>query len=483
MRRFAEFDAQADEATVQRAEVARVRSLATWAYLWLVPGFCFVRQRSNFIQGWRVAAAAGASLAEGDSAGAVGLQGVPPLGSWMMLPDLTSPATQTVLPSNDALYGASHVELDLLGPVVVSVPGNPDGRYYSVAIMDAMLTNVGHIGPKWTGNGPSDHLVVPPAWTGETPEGMPVIEAPTPSICLYHRVLVGYGDGDLEHVRAWMRGVRITQLAKWGQSDTTPDDLPTAAFEHGDLGALTDPWEYFRIGFAHLKHNPPPQQGAWLHALFQAPELIQEPADEALRQAVQDGVTEAQDLMDAGLTTWPRRNGWMVPKPYLGLPGPHVLEAAAFQLFQIGSNDIAESAYFFNDTDADGQVLDGAGGALYELRFSLGELPQLEEGGYWSLTMYDAATNLLVANPIHRYATRTTRPGFVTGPDGSVTITLSAELAARHPRGQLAACPSRALPTGGARLLPGGGDPRRRVGATRRPPGPLRGRPRGPSPA
>ena len=93
MRRFAEFDAQAGAARVQRAEVARVRSLATWAYLWLVPGMCFVRQRSNFIQGWRAAAAAGASLADGDSAGAVGLQGVPPLGSWMMLPDLTTPAT------------------------------------------------------------------------------------------------------------------------------------------------------------------------------------------------------------------------------------------------------------------------------------------------------------------------------------------------------------------------------------------------------
>jgi hypothetical protein len=428
MRRFAEFDAQAGDATVQRAEVARVRSLATWAYLWLVPGFCFVRQRSNFIQGWRAAAAAGASLAEGDSAGAVGLQGVPPLGSWMMLPDLTTPATQTVLPSNDALYGASHVELDLLGPVVVSVPGNPDGRYYSVAIMDAMLTNVGHIGPKWTGNGPSDHVIVPPGWAGETPAGMPVVAAPTASICLYHRVLVDYGDGDLEHVRQWMRGVRITQLSKWGEPGTAPDDVPTAAFEHGDLGSLTDPWEYFRIGFAHLRHNPPPQQGAWLHALLHAPELTGEPPDESLRQAVLDGVADAQDLMDATLTTWPRRNGWMVPKPYLGLPGPHVLEAAAFQLFQIGSNDIAESAYFFDDTDADGQALDGSDGARYELRFARDELPELEEAGYWSLTMYDAFTNLLVANPIHRYATRTTRPGFVTGPDGSVTISLAADL-------------------------------------------------------
>jgi hypothetical protein len=51
MRRFAEWDTQTDASTVARAEVARVRSLGTWAYLWLAPGLCFVRQRSNFIQG------------------------------------------------------------------------------------------------------------------------------------------------------------------------------------------------------------------------------------------------------------------------------------------------------------------------------------------------------------------------------------------------------------------------------------------------
>ena len=160
MRPFSEFDAALPADLVQQAGADRLRSLATWAYLLLRPGMEFVRQRSNFILGWQAAAAAGAAVAEGAAAGAVGRGGVPPLASWMILPDLTSPATQTVLPSNDALYGAAHVELDRLGPLVIHVPANLDDRYFSVAVMDAHLNNVAHIGPRWTGNGATDHLLV-----------------------------------------------------------------------------------------------------------------------------------------------------------------------------------------------------------------------------------------------------------------------------------------------------------------------------------
>lgn len=72
----------------------------------LTLGSAFVRQRSNFILGWQAAVDAGGRWPRGESAGSVGSGEVPALGSWMMLPDLTSPATQTVLPMNDAWYGA-----------------------------------------------------------------------------------------------------------------------------------------------------------------------------------------------------------------------------------------------------------------------------------------------------------------------------------------------------------------------------------------
>lgn len=106
MRPFVSFDADAPAERVAEGRAARLRADSTLLWLALVPGFAFVRQRSNFILGWQAAAAAGAAVRGGEASGAVGAAGVPALGSWMMLPDLTTPATATVLPMNDALYGA-----------------------------------------------------------------------------------------------------------------------------------------------------------------------------------------------------------------------------------------------------------------------------------------------------------------------------------------------------------------------------------------
>jgi len=59
MRPFSQFDAALPADLVGQAWADRLRSLAIWAYLLLRPGMEFVRQRSNFILGWRAAAAAG----------------------------------------------------------------------------------------------------------------------------------------------------------------------------------------------------------------------------------------------------------------------------------------------------------------------------------------------------------------------------------------------------------------------------------------
>ena len=133
----------------------------------------------------------------------------------------------------------------------------------------------------------------------------------------------------------------------------------------------------------------------------------------------------AQAAVDAALTTWPTHDGWRLPQPWVGLPTAHVVENAGLQLFQVGSNDLGEAAYFFGDHDDEGRLLDGSDGAVYRLRFSVDELPPVGADGFWSLTMY-GLDNLLVDNPIDRYSTRVTRPGFTPDPDGAVTFWLSA---------------------------------------------------------
>ena len=424
MRPFSEFHAHVDDSTAARADVARWRSSATWAYLLLRPGMEFVRQRSNFILGWQAAASAGGSLGGGVSAGAVGRAGRPPLGSWMILPALTTPATQTVLPSNDALYGAAHVELDRVGPVVLTVPANVDDRYYSVTVMDAHFNNVAHIGPQWTGNDAGSFALLPPGWHGDLPEAVRPIACPTVSVALFNRMLVQYADGDIDTVRAWQAGLRISPLVSWPDVDATPPDVPIDDLVHPEINALTDASEYMRIGVEHLRRNPMVMEADWMSKL--ATGLVSRDGGASQTgTALEAGAHDATLMIDSTLATWPRINGWMMPDPELGLPNPDVLRSAAFQQFQIGSNDVAEAAYYFADDDVEGVPLDGSGGRVYELAFRRQDLPTVAPSGYWSLTMY-GEDSLLVANPIDRYATRVTRPGTVRAEDGGVTFTLSA---------------------------------------------------------
>jgi hypothetical protein len=66
----------------------------------------------------------------------------------------------------------------------------------------------------------------------------------------------------------------------------------------------------------------------------------------------------------------------------------------------IYGNSKEEALYPSYRVDSDGQRLDGARG-LYTLRFPPGQLPPVE--AFWSLTMYELPSRLLVENPLGRY--------------------------------------------------------------------------------
>ena len=65
----------------------------------------------------------------------------------------------------------------------------------------------------------------------------------------------------------------------------------------------------------------------------------------------------------------------------------------------IYGNSKQEAMYPVYAVDADGQKLDGSN--RYTLRFAPGQLPPVN--AFWSLTMYEMPSSLLVANPINRY--------------------------------------------------------------------------------
>ena len=68
-------------------------------------------------------------------------------------------------------------------------------------------------------------------------------------------------------------------------------------------------------------------------------------------------------------------------------------------------NSAAEAIYPTFLADADGSPLDGSE-HRYTMTFAEGQLPPVQ--AFWSVTMYDGATQLFVDNPIDRYLLNST---------------------------------------------------------------------------
>jgi len=99
----------------------------------------------------------------------------------------------------------------------------------------------------------------------------------------------------------------------------------------------------------------------------------------------------------------------------------------------IYGNIAAEATYPITRSDADGQPLDGSK-ANYTLTFADGEYPPVN--AFWSVTMYDGKTQLLIENPINRYLINSPFARAVH-PEGFAWLRQGIKLAARAGRTDL----------------------------------------------
>jgi hypothetical protein len=117
-------------------------------------------------------------------------------------------------------------------------------------------------------------------------------------------------------------------------------------------------------------------------------------------------------------------NGWKVGAMFgdRAFYNGNWLKRAAAAKGGIYGNDAVEAMYPMTRTEATGAVLD-SGKHDYTLNFPAGQLPPVN--AFWSVTMYDGKTQLLIENPIGRYLINSTMlPGMKKNPDGSTTIHL-----------------------------------------------------------
>ena len=126
-------------------------------------------------------------------------------------------------------------------------------------------------------------------------------------------------------------------------------------------------------------------------------------------------------------------NGWQIGAAAGSrafFDGDWALRAAGAKLGIYG-NSAEEATYPFTRADMNGVPLDG-GQHAYTLTFPAGDLPPVN--AFWSVTMYDGNTQLLIDNPINRYLINSPMlDDLQKNPDGSLTIHIQHESFGRGP--------------------------------------------------
>ena len=334
--------------------------------------------------------------------------------------------TTVVSPNSDTPY--SIVFMDLRSePMVLSVPSVDKRRYYAVMLCDGNTFNYGYIGSRATGNEAGDYMVVGPDWQGETPKGIKkVFRSSTQfSAAIYRTQLFNAADmPNVVKVQSGYKAQPLSAYLKQPAPAVAPDiDFPKINKEM----VKTNFFEY--LNFA-LQYAPPgPEENAIREKLarigigpgrkFEFKDLSVE-HKAAILLAMKEGEERIDKMVGSGGKDF---NGWRVG----GLTGGDRasfngdwLKRAAVAKAGIYANDSIEAMYPLTRMDSQGEMLDGSKHS-YTLTFAKGQLPPVN--AFWSITMYDGKTQLLIENPINRYLINSPMlSGLKKNADGSVTI-------------------------------------------------------------
>jgi hypothetical protein len=333
--------------------------------------------------------------------------------------------TAVVTPNSDTPY--SILWLDLRAePVVLSVPAVDKKRYYSVQLTDGNTYNYGYIGSRSTGSEPGSYLVVGPDWKGETPAGIKkVFSSTTPfSIAIYRTQL--FNPGDMPNVEKEQAGYKAQPLSTF-LKQPAPAAAPKIDFLPATTPGIKE--NFYEYLDAALQFVPPSPESndirAKLARIGVGPGKTVEFKDLSAdhKGAVLLGMKEGDDKVTKFLASGTKNiNGWNIGS-FFGDSAYYKgdwLKRAAAAKGGIYGNDAIEATYPFTRVDAKGETLDGSKHS-YTITFPAGQLPPVNS--FWSVTMYDGKSQLLIKNPINRYLLNSPMLSQMKkNPDGSLTL-------------------------------------------------------------
>jgi hypothetical protein len=344
---------------------------------------------------------------------------------------LFSPEDRTIqTPNSDTLY--SFIGADLRSePLVLTVPAMEKERYFSIQLIDYYTFNFDYIGTRTSGNDGGSFLLAGPDWAGETPKGIKkVFRCETQLAFPGYRTQLLNAD-DIENVRKIQAAYKVQPLSAF-LGRAAPEAAPAIDFIKplSPAEQKTSP-EFFNILNFVLQFCPThPSENALMERFakigvgagktFDASQLLPD-----LSTAIAQGMADA--WADFAGVHKQFNEGKVASGDMFGtrevLKNNYLYRMTAAVLGIYG-NSKQEAMYPSYGVDAEGRKLDGS--KRYALRFAPGKLPPVN--AFWSLTMYELPSSLLVANPLNRYLLNSPMlPQFKKDADGGLTLLIQNE--------------------------------------------------------
>ena len=331
-------------------------------------------------------------------------------------------------PNSDTPYSMALLDLRA-EPFVLCVPEMEKARYYDVQLVDLYSDNYGYMGSRTTGNGAGCFLVAGPDWKGETPPGIrKVFRCETRFSLVIFRTQL-FNPADMDNVKKIQAGYKAQPLSAF-LGKPAPPAAPAIEWPKFDQAAFTTDFsEYLDfllqfcppVGTAEVE-KPLREKFAKI-GIGPGKQTEHKNLPPAMKAAVGAGIKAAfakigQTCDAVGKVV----NGWQIgaaagSREFYN--GNWALRAAAAKLGIYGNSE-AEAVYPFTRSDVKSIALDGSK-HTYLMTFPVGQLPPVN--AFWSITMYDGRTQLLIENPINRYLINSPMlPELKKNADGSLTI-------------------------------------------------------------
>lgn len=332
--------------------------------------------------------------------------------------------TTIVTPNSDTPYSLLWMDLRA-EPMVISVPA-VKGRYYSVQLTDGNTFNYGYISSRATGDEAGSYLIAGPGWKGETPKGIKkVFRSSTDfSLAIFRTQLLNAND--MPNVIKIQEGYKAQPLSAFLKQ---PAPAAASALNWPKIDKDLVKTEFFEYLDYALQFAPPgPEEQAIrakLASIGVGPDKKFNFKDLSLEHKAEIllGMKDGEKKVEAKVATIGKNiNGWKVGSGFgdrAFYNGNWLLRAAAAKAGIYG-NDAVEAMYPMIRNLADGTTLDGSK-HKYTLTFAKDQYPPVN--AFWSVTMYDGKTQLLIQNPIDRYLINSPMlPNLQKNPDGSLTL-------------------------------------------------------------